>query len=66
MKLLRLALRNDSQAFRDASISGHDLPSGSGGSKKRINLKKAALSYLNIELAQPASSGLRAPSRRLG
>ena len=66
MKPLRLALRNDSQAFRDASISRHDPPTGSGGSKTRINLKEAAISYLNIELARPASSGLRAPSRRLG
>lgn len=47
MKPRRLALRNDSQAFRDASISRHDPPTGSGGSKNKIKLKGAAVSYLN-------------------
>lgn len=46
------------------SISRHNPPTGSGGSKNKINLQEAAVSYLNLELAQPASSGLRDSSQK--
>lgn len=62
MKPCRPALRNDSQAFRDASISRHDPPTGSGGSKNKINLKEGCrfLSQHTISLASiPRSQGLQ-------
>lgn len=64
MKPCRPALRNDSQAFRDASISRHDPPTGSGGSRNKINLTEAAVSYLNAQLASPASPGLKGSSQK--